>query len=123
MHMRKETAEILSFLDRFMLPTPEDAAKKIADDFRSRRIEKGLSREEMACKAGVAPGNLARFEQKGLISLKNLIELATALGYLPELKNIFSEPKFSTMEELTTIRKNMGKKKAYPKKRKESKDG
>lgn len=52
-------------------------------------------------------------EYKGLISLKNLIQLANVSGYLSELKNIFSEPKFSTIEELEKIRKNSGKKKAY----------
>jgi len=118
--MRKETADILSLLDGYSLPTPDDAAREIAEDFRNRRVEKGLTREEMAEKSGVALGNLARFEQKGLISLKNLIELAAALGYLPELKNIFAEPKFSTMEELELIRKNAGKKKAYPKLKREN---
>lgn len=113
--MRKETADILSFLDQYTLPTPEDAAKKIADDFRSRRIEKGITRENVAEMSGVALANVTRFEQKGLISLKNLISLASALGYLSELKNVFAEPKFSTMEELELIRKNAGKKKAYPK--------
>lgn len=110
--MRKETADILSLLDSYTLPSADEAAKKIADDFRSRRVEKGLTREAMAEKSGVAPGSLARFEQKGLISLKNLIALASALGYLPELKSVFSEPKFSTMEELDLIRKNTGKSKA-----------
>lgn len=116
--VRKETAEILTLLDSFTLWTPEDEAMKIANDFRSRRVEKGITREEMAETSGVALGNLARFEQKGLISLKNLIELAKALGYLSEIKNIFAEPKFSTLDDLELIRKNSGKKKAYPKSRK-----
>lgn len=113
--MRKETADILAVLDAQTRPFKEDIAKKIADDFRKRRIEKGMTREEIAEKSGVALGNLARFEQKGLISLKNLIELARALGYLADVKNIFSEPKYSTMEELQMIRRNSGKKKAYQK--------
>lgn len=120
--MRRETADILSLLDSYTLSTPEDAAMKIADDFRSRRVEKGLTREEIARRSGVALGNIARFEQKGLISLKNLIELASVLGYLPEIKSIFAEPKFATMEELEMIRRNSGKKKAYLKSRKRGTD-
>jgi hypothetical protein len=54
-----------------------------------------------------------RFEQKGLISLKNLISLAIAMDYVGEIKNIFAEPKYSTMDELTQIRRNSNKKKAY----------
>jgi transcriptional regulator with XRE-family HTH domain len=74
-----------------------------------------LTREELAMKAEIAVSNLVRFEQKGLISLKNLIALAMALGYTSEIKNLFATPKYTTMEELTQIRKNTNKKKAYKK--------
>ncbi len=120
--MRKETANILSLLDGYSLPSAEDIGGHIAADFRARRVEKGLTREEIANKADVPLSNVARFEQKGLISLANLIRLAVALGYTGEIKGIFSEPKFSTMEELTQIRKNTGKTKAYPKQKKDGKD-
>jgi transcriptional regulator with XRE-family HTH domain len=120
--MRKETANILSLLDSYSLPTPEDIALKIAGDFRRRRIEKGITRGAMAEKSGVAIANIARFEQKGLISFGHLIELAIALGYSSELKAIFSEPKFSTMEELEQIKRNVGKKKAYSRKTYDEKD-
>ena len=53
------------------------------------------------------------FEQKGLISLKNLIGIAMALGYTSEVRNLFAQQKYSTMEELTQIRKNQNKKKAH----------
>ena len=74
-----------------------------------------MTREEVAESANVALSNIVRFEQKGLISLKNLIALAMALGYTSEIKNLFATPKYATMEELTLIRKNSGKKKAYKK--------
>jgi transcriptional regulator with XRE-family HTH domain len=80
---------------------------------RKRRIEKNMTREQVAEAAGVAVSNIVRFEQKGLISLKNLIGIAMALGYISELKHIFALPKYSTMEELTQIRKNQNKKKAH----------
>ena len=104
---------MLSVLENYMLDNPDDIAKGIADDFRKRRIEKNITREEMAEKSGVAVSNIIRFEQKGLISLKNLIGIAMALGYTSELRHIFSQPKYSTMDELLQIRKNTGKKKAH----------
>lgn len=107
------TANILSVLDAFTMETSGDIAMKLARDFRQRRIEKGVTREQIARMAKVPTSNVARFEQKGLISLSNLIALATALGYTPEVKNIFQSPKYATMEELTLIRCNMGKKRAY----------
>ena len=104
---------ILSLLENYTLDTVDDIAKGIAEDFRKRRIEKNLTREQVAEKSGIALANIVRFEQKGLISLKNLIGIAMAMEYTSEVKNIFSEPKYSTMEELTQIRKKTGKKRAH----------
>lgn len=109
----EETNNILSLLEAYTLDNVDDVAQGIANDFRKRRIEKNLTREQVAEKSGVAVSNIVRFEQKGLISLKNLIGLAMALGYTAELKNIFAQPKYATMEELMQIRKNTNKKKAH----------
>lgn len=109
-----DTDNMLSVLDNYTLDNPDDISRDIAaNDFRRRRVEKNLMREEVAAKAGVAVSNIVRFEQKGLISLKNLIGLAIALGYVSELRNLFVQPKYDTMEELTQIRKNSNKKRAY----------
>lgn len=67
---------MLSVLDNYTLDNPDEIAKEIANDFRKRRIEKNLTREQVSEKAGVAVSNIVRFEQKGLISLKNLIGIA-----------------------------------------------
>ncbi|MBQ0030591.1 MAG: helix-turn-helix domain-containing protein [Paludibacteraceae bacterium] len=103
---------ILSILENYTLDNADDIAMTIAKDFRKRRIEKDMTRELVAEKSGVAVSNIVRFEQKGLISLKNLIGIAMALEYTAEVKHIFAEPKYSTMEELTQIRKNRGKSRA-----------
>ena len=110
-----EINNMLSVLDNYTLESEDDIALKLAEDFRHRRIEKNLTREEIAQMAGIAVSNLVRFEQKGLISLKNLIALAMALGYRSEINNLFAIPKYATMEELTQIRKNANKKKVYRK--------
>jgi len=109
----QEINNILSVLEGFTLDNDADISKAIAEDFRKRRIEKSLTREQIAEQSGVAVSNLVRFEQKGLISLKNLIGIAMVLGYTSEIRHVFSEPKYSTMEELTQIRKNTNKKKAH----------
>lgn len=110
-----DTNNILSVLDSYTLETVDDLALNLAEDFRRRRIEKNLTREEIAQTSNVAVSNIVRFEQKGLISLKNLIALAMSLGYTSEIKNLFAIPKYTTMEELTQIRKNANKKKVYKK--------
>ena len=65
----KETDNILSLLDSYTLDNGEDIAKEVAGNFRKRRIEKNLTRDQVAELAGVAVSNIVRFEQKGLISL------------------------------------------------------
>ena len=109
----RDMNNILSLLDNYTFDNADDIARMLADDFRKRRIEKNMTREQVAEKSGVAVSNIVRFEQKGLISLKNLIGIAMAMEYTSEIKNIFAEPKYSTMEELTQIRRNRGKKKAH----------
>ncbi len=108
-----ETSNILSILDSFQLFDADDIAMQIASDFRRRRVEKNLTRRQVAEASGVAVSNIIRFEQKGLISLKHLLCIANALGYVSELKTVFSKPKYDTIEELAQIRRNGGKKRAY----------
>lgn len=57
---------------------------------------------------------VARFEQKGLISLDSLIKLAMALGYKADIKNLFSKAQFDTIAELDMIRRKKRNKRAYP---------
>lgn len=118
-----DSADILAFLDKWMGQNADEIGRRIADDFRKRRIERGITRDQIALKAGVAPANVKRFEQKGLISLQNLIKLAMAMDYLHEVRDIFAAPKYSTMDELLRIRRNQGKKKAHsPKPNPDEKD-
>lgn len=86
---------------------------EIMTDFRRRRIEKNLTREQVSEKAGISVSNVVRFEQKCLISLSNLIGLAIVMGYVSGIRNLFSQPKYGTMEELSQIRKNSNRKRAY----------
>lgn len=107
-----ESDNMLSVLENYLHDNPDEIAMEMASDFRKRRIEKNLTREEVAARSGVPMSNIARFEQKGLISLKNLIAIAMVMQYTSEIKHVFSEPKYSTMEELLQIRRNANKKKA-----------
>ncbi len=103
---------ILSVLSNFTLDNTADIALEVAASMKRRRIEKNITREQLARESGVAPATLARFEQKGKISFESLVRLAMALGYAAEIRSIFSTPKYSTIAELDTIRRNMNKKKA-----------
>ncbi len=103
---------ILSLLNNYTITNAEDIAHDIAENFRRRRIERNMSRKEVSEQSGVALANIVRFEQKALISLSNLISLAMVLGYTADMHSLFSQPQYSTMEELQMIRRNQNKKRA-----------
>ena len=106
---------ILTVLEQYTLDNSEDIANEVATNFRKRRVEKNITRQRIAELSGVPLSTVARFEQKGLISFDSLIKLAMALGYAPEIKNLFDTPKFSTMEELDLIRRKSKGKRSYVK--------
>lgn len=113
MHNYSDNGNMLSVLENLLPPSAEEVTHKLADDFRKRRVEKNLTREDIASMSGVAMSNIVRFERTGLISLTNMAKLAIALGYAHEMENILATPKYSTMEELLQIRKNGGRQKAH----------
>ena len=54
----QETNNILAILDNYLHDNPDEIAKEMANDFRKRRIEKNLTREQVADKSGVAVSNI-----------------------------------------------------------------
>jgi len=95
----------------FDTDTPEELLAILAQNLQQRRLEKGLSREALTELSGVATSTIAKFEQKHTISLSSYISLAKALGYSKAIKELLSEPLYSTMEELDMINKNKNRKK------------
>ncbi len=94
----------------FDIDTTEDILKLLAQNLQKRRLEKGLSRHVLSKMSGVPTATIAKFEQKYAISLPSYIALAKALGYTKDVKELLSQPQYSTMEELDTINKNKGRK-------------
>lgn len=109
---------ILSLLDGFVLDDADDMARLVAGNFRKRRVEKNITRQRVSELSGVPLSTVARFEQKGLIAFESLIRLAMALGYAPDVRNMFGTSRFETMDELDMIRRKSGGKRAYAKNRK-----
>jgi transcriptional regulator with XRE-family HTH domain len=60
----------------------------------------GLTRAQLAERAGIAPDTLKRFEQRGQISLERLLKVAFALDALAEFSTLFPEPRAATLAEL-----------------------
>lgn len=95
----------------FNIDTTDELLATLAANIQKRRLEKGLSREALTELSGVPAPTIAKFEQKHTISLASYVALAKALGYTKAIKELLSEPLYSTMEELEVINKNKNRKK------------
>lgn len=88
----------------------DDLTKLLAGNLQRRRLEKGLSRSALSVMSGVPTPTITKFEQQHIIALTSFVALAQALGYTDDIKQLLSEPHFSTMEELETINRNKNRK-------------
>lgn len=82
----------------------------LAQRLQKRRLEKGLSRQALSELSGVPAPTIARFEQHYAISMRQYLDLAVALGYANQVKDLMQEALYNTLEELETIRNNQNRK-------------
>ena len=80
--------------------------RHLAENLKTRRLEKKFSTKTLAQMSGVPAPTIQRFELKHSISLESYVKIAKALGYSEEIMSLLSEPKYDTMEELLEINKN-----------------
>lgn len=84
--------------------------QRMAENLKTRRLEKKLSTKSLSAMSGVPTSTIQRFELKHVISLESYVKLAKALGYAEEMMNLLAEPKYDTMEELLEINRNRTRK-------------
>ena len=84
--------------------------QRLAENLKTRRLEKKMSTKSLAEMSGVPASSIQRFELKHAISLESYVKLAKALGYSEEIMQLLAEPKYDTMEELLEINKNRERK-------------
>ena len=84
--------------------------QRLAENLKTRRLEKKISTKSLAEMSGVPASSIQRFELKHAISLESYVKLAKALGYSEEIMQLLAEPKYDTMEELLEINNNRKRK-------------
>ena len=85
---------------------PEQLMKKMAQNCKARRLERGYSRRTLAQKTGVPAPTIERFETTGKISFESFCAIVVEFDYFQEMSEILSKPKYLTGIELETINKN-----------------
>lgn len=84
----------------FTQTTPGEITNGIAKRVRSVRKRRKISQRKLSEKSGVSLGSVKRFEQSGEISLTSLAKIAIALEIENELKELFAEVPFLSIEEI-----------------------
>ena len=99
----------------FIFTSPDELTRTLAERLKKRRLEKGITREGLQSLTGVPKSTIAHFETTSKLSLESFVRIAMALGYTEEMDKLFMEAKYSTMEEMETIKRNMNRKRGVRK--------
>lgn len=88
----------------FFEATPDEINKGIAARIRTVRKRRKISQVKLSEKSGVSLGSVKRFESTGEISLLSLTKIAIALNVEQELKHLFSNVPYMSLEEIENER-------------------
>ena len=92
----------------FLEATQDEINKGIAARVRTVRKRRKISQVKLSEKSGVSLGSVKRFESTGEISLLSLTKIAIALNVEQELKQLFSNVPYMSLEEIENERNQQG---------------
>ncbi len=92
-------------MNEYVWETCEELDKKIDDRVRLIRKRRAISQEKLSKISNVSLGSIKRFETTGQISLLSLTKIAVALNIADDLRNIFTEIPYNSIEEVINERR------------------
>lgn len=92
------------YMEALVWETAEELDQKLAQRVRNIRKRRSISQQKLAAMSGVSYGSIKRFETTGQISLLSLTKIATALGIAEELRQLFTQVPYLTLEEVMNER-------------------
>ena len=84
----------------FVWETPEEINVALAKRLSRIRKRRNLSQVQLSEKSNVSYGSIKRFETSGQISLLSLTRLCVALNCVDEIKNLFTQVEYGSIEEV-----------------------
>ena len=84
----------------FVWETPEEINLALAKRLSRIRKRRNLSQVQLSEKSNVSYGSIKRFETSGQISLLSLTRLCVALDCVEEIKNMFTQVEYGSIEEV-----------------------
>ncbi len=83
---------------------PSDIAEQLAKRLKRIRKRRKITQHQLAARSNVSYASLCRFEQTGQISLESLIKLSMELGVVDEIRELFTRPIYTSIEEVVNDR-------------------
>ena len=84
----------------FIWETPEEINMALAQRLSRIRKRRNISQQQLSEKSNVSFGSIKRFETSGQISLISLTKLCVALGCVDEIRNLFTNVEYASIEEV-----------------------
>ena len=84
----------------FIWETPEEINMALAQRLSRVRKRRNISQKLLSEKSNVSFGSIKRFETSGQISLISLTKLCVALDCVEEIRNLFTNVEYASIEEV-----------------------
>ena len=84
----------------YLWETAEEINMELAGRVRRIRKRRGISQEKLSQMSGVSYGSIKRFETTGQISLLFLTRIAMALNMSTDIKELFTQVPYGSIEEV-----------------------
>ena len=87
-------------MEEFVWETIEEINLNVAKRLANIRKRKGITQKQLSERTFVSYGSIRRFELTGNISLISLTKLARELGCLQDIKELFINIPYQSLEEI-----------------------
>ncbi len=87
-------------MTEFKWETPAEITLDLAKRVKKIRKRRKITQKQLADRSNVSYATLKKFEQTGQISLMSLVKIAMELGLADEIKSLFSQPVYLSIDEV-----------------------
>ena len=87
-------------MNKYVWETAEEINLQLAKRISGIRKRRGITQERMSDLSGVSFGSVKRFERTGQISLLSLTRIAAVLGCADEIKHLFGDVPYQSIDEV-----------------------
>ena len=96
----EEANERGEYMYSLLLETTDDINRALAKRLQNIRKRRKITQKQLAERSNVSYATLRKFEKTGEISLRSLTKIVTELGLVNEIKELFTQPVYLSIDEV-----------------------